>query len=416
MTGSGNEPGDRDLLSPDYYARKGYPHSRWDWLRREDPVHWVEDWGGEPYWAITRQREIVAISRQPESFVSSNGFSIFPYEDHVDTGQRMIIDMDPPDHQLYRSLVSKQFTPRALAPLTEQVDQIASQVLDRVSSDGEPIEIDFVSSVAALLPIWVIAEMLGVPGSDWELIFRWTNEAVGASDPEYQRGRSTQDTRMAAIMEMAAYFEALAEDRRKRPRDDLATVLVQGRVTDEPLPRNELLSYFSILIAAGNETTRNATSSGFLSLIENPEQLELARRRPDLLDGLVEEVLRYTSPVIHMARTASRDIELCGTRICAGQKLAMFYPSANRDESVFDDPHVFRITRHPNRHLAFGVGEHFCLGAHVARLELRVIFRHLLRRLASVELVGPVDRVRLASVGGIKHLPVRLAIRKEGAQ
>jgi cholest-4-en-3-one 26-monooxygenase len=403
---------DRSLLSPDHYARDGYPHAAWERLRREDPVHWVEDWGGDPYWALTRQREIIAVSRQPELFINGKGFGLFPYEDQVDTGQRQMIDMDPPDHQNYRSLASKYFTPRALVPLTKQVDRIATQVLDRVASDNEPVEIDFVSSVASLLPIWVIAEMLGVPTSDWERIFHWTNEAVGASDPEYQRGRSTEETRMAALGEMVAYFDALAEDRRRDPRDDLATVLVQARIDGEALPRNELLSYFSILIAAGNETTRNATSSGFLALIEHPDQLDLARRRPELLDSLVEEVLRYTSPVVHMARTASRDAEIGGKKIRAGQKLAMFYPSANRDESVFVDPHSFQISRRPNRHLAFGVGEHFCLGAHVARLELRVIFRHLLQRLDFVELAGPVQRVRMAAVGGIKHLPVRCRIRK----
>ncbi|HXK23668.1 MAG TPA: cytochrome P450 [Myxococcota bacterium] len=411
MSDSGQIAGDRDLLAPDYYARHGYPFSRWKQLRREDPVHWVEAWGGEPYWAVTRQREIIAISRQPDAFINSKGFNLFPFEDQVDTGQRQIIDMDPPQHQDYRSLVSKRFTPRALIPLAKQVDQITDQLLDRIATDGKTAEIDFVRSVAALLPIWVIAEMLGVPGDDWERIFHWTNEAVGASDPEYQRGRSTQETRMSALTEMTAYFEALAEDRRQRPRDDLVTVLVKSRIDGELMPRNELLSYFSILIAAGNETTRNATSSGMLALIENPDQLALARSNPALLDSLVEEVLRFTSPVIHMARTATRAVEIAGRKIQEGQKVAMFYPSANRDEEVFRDPDAFRIDRRPNRHLAFGVGEHFCLGAHVARLELRVIFRHLLERLEFIELAGPVERVRMAAVGGIKRLPIRYRLR-----
>jgi cholest-4-en-3-one 26-monooxygenase len=408
-TGS-SETSDRDLLSPDQYARHGYPHAAWARLRREDPVHWVAEWAGDPYWAITRHREIIEISKHPDLFLSSPGFTLSPHGEEAEGG-RNLLDMDPPEHQTYRSLVSKRFTPRALVPLQKQVDQITNEVLDRVVTGGETARIDFVEDVAALLPIWVIAEMLGVPNSDWMNLFHWTNAAVGAADPEYQQGRSVAETRAAAIQEMFGYFEALSEDRRRNPQDDLASVLVHARIEGEPMPVYERLSYFAMLLAAGNETTRNATSGGLLALIENPDQLELVRHRPDLLDGLVEEILRYVSPVIHMCRTAAHDIELTGRTIRAGQRVVLFYPSANRDESVFDEPDQFRIERHPNRHLAFGVGEHVCLGSHVARMELRAIFRHLANRLDFVEVDGPVERLRMNVVGGIKHLPIRYRLR-----
>jgi cytochrome P450 len=204
----------------------------------------------------------------------------------------------------------------------------------------------------------------------------------------------------------------LAAERRKAPRDDMVSILANAKLEDgSPVPGFELMSYYLLLVVAGNETTRNATSGGLLALIENPDQLDLVRRDPGLVKPLVEEVLRWTSPVIHFCRTPNEDVEIGGKKIRAGERLVLFYPSANRDEAVFDEPNRFRVERRPNRHIAFGIGEHFCLGAHVARLELEVIFRHLVERLEWIELAGPVERLRSSVVGGIKHMPIRFGVR-----
>ena len=404
---------DQDLLDPDLYATSGYPHDRWTQLRREDPVHFVDRPGHESYWAITRHEDIVAISRRPDRFENGPRL-IMSLEQGIgdEFPVRMLLNMDPPEHHAYRSLVSKRFTPRALRRIADQVDGIASDILDRIMVDVSGGETDFVESVSALLPIWVIAEMLGVPRSDWERLFHWTNRTIGAGDPEYrEEGKSPVDTMQDARISLFHYFNDLTEERRKEPRDDLVSILANARIGGEPLPVFELMSYYLLLVVAGNETTRNATSGGLLALIEHPEQLELVRRDPGLVKPLVEEVLRWTSPVIHFCRTPNEDVEIGDKKIRAGERLVLFYPSANRDEAVFDEPDRFRVERRPNRHVAFGIGEHFCLGAHVARLELEVIFQHLVDRLEWVELAGPVQRLRSSVVGGIKHMPIRYGLR-----
>jgi cytochrome P450 len=377
-------------------------------------VHWCERSEGESFWAITRHADIVDISRRPDDFLNAPRL-IMSYDPGItaeDFPVRMLLNMDPPDHRAYRSLLSQRFTPRALVSIRERVDGIADEILDRVMEQGAQGETDFVATVSGLLPIWVIAEMLGVPRSDWELLFDWTNRTIGAADPEYRaEGASPQETIDQARGALFQYFQDMTEDRRKNPRDDLVSLLVASKVDGQPLPPFELLSYYLLLVIAGNETTRNATSGGLLALIENPDELEKVRRDPALLKPLVEEVLRWTSPVIHFCRTAARDAEVSGQQVREGDRLVLFYPSANRDEDVFDEPDRFHADRKPNRHVAFGIGEHFCLGAHVARLELEVIFRRLIARLDEVELAGPVERLRSSIVGGIKHMPIRYRLR-----
>ena len=404
------EARDEDLLSPDQYA-EAYPFGAWTRLRREDPVHWVAEWAGDPYWAITRHSDIIEVSKQPDLFPNNEACFLYPHGENVQSG-RTLLDMDPPEHRVYRSLVSKRFTPRALIPIQKRIDHIASDILEAALT-GDSGRLDFVVEVAARLPIWVIAELLGIPDTDWKKLFDWTNATFGAADPEFRKGRSIEETKMTAMNEMFAYFEELSADRAANPRDDLASDISRAVIDGKPIPSVERLSYYIVILGAGNETVRNATSGGLLALIENPDQLELARRQPELIDGLVEEILRYVSPVIHMARTAARDTELGGHTIRAGQKVGMFYPSANRDESVFPEPNRFRIDRNPNRHLAFGVGEHVCIGAHVARMELRALFRQLTQRLESVELDGPIERLRMNAVAGIKHMPIRYELRPD---
>ena len=399
-----------DVISGRSYAEHGYPHLAWKRLRAEAPVHFVERQHGRPFWAVTRHEDITRISRDPRGFLNAPRVTVV--EDRSELAVRMLLNMDPPEHHAYRSLVNKRFTPRALARITSQVDEIATTILDELITEGADREIDFVERVSALLPIWVIAKMLGVPREDWKKLFDWTNQTVGAADPEYQiDGRSGVETMQSARGEMFEYFSEMIEVRRKDPRDDLVSVLTHATLDGQPIPTHELLSYYFLIVVAGNETTRNATTGGLLALIENQDQLRAVRRDPSLIKPLVEEILRWTSPVIHFCRTSTQDIEMHGKKIRAGDNLCLFYPSANRDERVFDAPDEFRLDRSPNRHIAFGIGEHVCLGAHVARLELQVIFRHLTARLEEVELAGPIERLRSSVIGGIKHMPIRYRLR-----
>ncbi len=402
-----------ELISPVFFAQNGYPFDAWKRLRREAPVYWFDRLRGKPFWAITRYDDIVSISRQPERYLNAPRLVVSP--EGVTDEQfpvRTLLNMDPPDHHEYRALTNRRFTPKAMQRIRQSVDSIAEAILDDIACDGEASEVDFVQAVSARLPIWVIAEMLGVPRSDWELLFGWTNRTIGAGDPEYrEQGKTPLETMHEARLALFHYFSEMTEDRRKHPRDDLVSVLTHASVDGEPLPVFELMSYYFLLVVAGNETTRNATSGGLLALIEHPEQRELVRRDPALIEPLVEEILRWTSPVIHFCRTPVEDVELHGQRIRAGDSLCLFYPSANRDEAIFGDPDRFLVSRRPNRHIAFGFGEHVCLGAHVARLELQVMFRHMVERFDHLELAGPVERLRSSIVGGIKHMPIRYRLR-----
>lgn len=403
------DPGTLDVMSPTHYERHGYPHAEWTWLRRHAPVFWYEREYTDPFWAITKHADIIEIGKQPDVFLNAPRLAVFTNDlPPPPEGQsRHLLNMDPPDHARYRRVTSSWFTPRAVRGMTDKVARVTRAVLDDASTtDGG----DFVADISARITIAVIAEMLGVPRADWDLLFRWTNEIIAPQDPEFQHGATPKDTLERARIDLFTYFHALSEARRIQPSDDIVSIVANGEVDGAPLPPVELLSYYFLLVVAGNETTRNAMTGGMLAFIERPDQWALLRRDPALLDNAVEEIVRWTTPVIQFARTATRDYELRGRTIRRGQSLCLFYPSANRDEDVFADPFVFRIDRHPNPHLAFGMGEHVCLGAHLARLELRLAFAALRERLQHCELTGPVERVRSSFVGGIKHVPMRWQI------
>jgi cytochrome P450 len=409
----GNPPG---VIDPDLYEARGYPHELWTELRRDAPLCRVECEQTQPFWTVTRHEDIAWVSRQPKRFVNAPRLVVNPDNPAAEAAPdvRMLIGMDPPEHGAYRRLASGHFTPRALRRLAPRVEAIAGEVLDQVTGQGELREGDFVAEVAAAVPLAVIAELLGVPRSDWRLLFHWTNEIVGSADPEFQHGSSAAETLERARRELFAYFAAMVEKRRREPRNDIVSVIANARLDGQPLPDLELLSYYFLLVAAGNETTRNAISGGLLALLENPDQLDLLRGEPSLLPKAVEEILRWTSPIIHFCRTAVEDIELRGKRIRSGESLVLFYPSANRDEDVFEAPFRFDIDRTPNPHLAFGIGEHFCLGAHLARLELQSLFGQLIERLDEAEIAGPISRLRSVTVGGIKHMPLRYRLLPRG--
>jgi cholest-4-en-3-one 26-monooxygenase len=401
-----------DVIGPDTYAQNGYPHAAWKQLRRDAPIKWFDLPGGVGFWSVTRRADIVWLSKQPKRFVNAPRLAVFEGGGPVEKrGVRQLLNMDPPEHAQYRSAASGWFTPRAIRARHHEVERITRDLLDEMAGDGETREADFVADLAAPLTLAVLADMLGVPREDWRLMFEWTNRIAGASDPEFQ----TEDTPVSAVADarnnLFQYFAKLAAERLESPRDDITSVLVRARVGDEPIPPMELLSYFLVLVVAGNETTRNAASGGLLALIENPDELAKLRADPDLVETAVEEIVRWTSPVIQFCRTATEDVELHGQKVAAGDALCLFYPSANRDEEAFEDPDVFRVDRRPNPHLGFGIGEHFCLGANLARLELRVIFRELAERLEEIELAGDFERVRSSFLGGVKRMPIRYKLK-----
>ena len=414
-----------DIIGPGTYAENGYPHAAWELLRREAPIFYWDRGVQNPFYAVTRYEDVERISKQQKLFRNGPRLAVLIGGDPEQTGGlpaeaagegaipagqprliRQLLNMDPPEHGKYRKVTSGWFTPRAIRRMEVEVERITRELLAALSAgDGEA---DFVHAVTAPLTLSVLADMLGVPREDWELMFRWTNQIAGSADPEYQVDGATQfETVRGARESLFKYFAELGQKRFAEPRDDMVSVIVRGGVDWKPLPPLELLSYFLLLVLAGNETTRNAASGGRLALSENPGELEKLRRDPGLIDSAVEEIVRWTSPVIQFCRTPIEDVEVRGQKIRAGEHLCLFYPSANRDEEVFADPNRFRVDRAPNPHLGFGIGEHFCLGANLARLELRELFRQLVPRLRSVELAGPVERVRSSFLGGVKRMPIR---------
>jgi cholest-4-en-3-one 26-monooxygenase len=403
------DPAALDLVTPGHYERNGYPHAEWTWLRRHEPIFWYERADVDPFWAITKHADIIAIGRQPQLFLNAPRLAVFTRDlpPPAEGQSRHLLNMDPPDHGRYRRVTSGWFTPRAIRAMDGKIERITREVIDAAAEKDAG---DFVRDISARITIAVIAEMLGVPRSDWELLFRWTNEIIAPQDPEFQHGATPLETIERSRLDLFTYFQDLAGERRVRPMDDIVSVVANGMVNDAPLPPVELLSYFLLLVVAGNETTRNAMTGGMLAFLEHPGEWEELRAHPGRVDGAVEEIVRWTTPVIQFARTATRDCVLRDKTIRAGQSVCLFYASGNRDEEVFEDPFAFRIAREPNPHVGFGMGEHVCLGAHLARLELRHAFAQLRGRLERCDLVGPVERVRSSFVGGIKRAPMRWRI------
>jgi cholest-4-en-3-one 26-monooxygenase len=400
-----------EIIDPDWYGKHGPPHEAWARLRREAPVAYCEPPGMLPFWAIVRHDDIVRISRDPEHFQNAPRLAVFPEEQFATDNfpVRHLLNMDPPEHRHYRHLLSGHFTPRVVETKRAAVERLVDEILEGIAGRTE---IDFVTDVAAVMPIAVIAEMLGLPAEDRPLFFRWTNETLGATDPEYQDGATVSETTARAVQAQKDYFARMIEMRRRQPTDDFMGILANAKLDGAWIPDFELLSYLILLIVAGNETTRNAASGGLLALIQNAGEFAKLQRDPDLVRSATEEVVRWVTPVNQFCRTPVEDVELHGQRIRAGEHLCLFYGSANRDEAVFDEPFAFRVDREPNWHIGFGIGEHVCLGAHLARLELQVLFRKLVERVEHFELAGPVERLQSSFISGIKHLPVRLMLRK----
>jgi cytochrome P450 len=387
---------DIPLHSPEFHIVDPYPVFKE--LRREQPVYWCAEPG---YWAITKYDDGLRIHRDPGTFCSSEGMTMRGGELEDVKGVDTLITLDPPRHTRQRQLVSRAFTPRAVTDLEPRIREIVRDLLDGVDPGAT---IDFVDALSAPLPIIVIAELLGVPIEDRDRFVAWTNASVGRADPEY-----AEDQSLEASGEQYTYFVDIVEQRRRRPADDLISRLVAVEADADDFTADDLLNLCFLLLAAGNETTRNLISGGVLALIEHPQEREkLAAGTTPIAVG-VEEMLRWWNPVIHMARTATKDVQLRGQDVRVGDQVVMFYGSLNRDEDVFGpDADSFRVDRDPNPHVAFGFGQHFCLGANLARLEARVMFEELLERFPDPQLDGEVHRLRSTMIRGIKHMPIRL--------
>lgn len=391
-----------DVSDPDSFS-EGFPHAWFRELRREAPVCWHEGdiHGGPGYWIVSRYHDVQYVSKNPRLFLSGLGNQIQdPLPGQLEN-TRSMITMDPPAHPRYRKLVSQGFTPKAVAHMEHKTRERVRDILDQVEHKGE---CDFVTDVAAELPLQVIADLLGVPQEERHQLFDWSNRLLGTEDPEFGNDITVG---MAAGFEMFRYAYQLGQAKIDAPADDLVTALMTREIDGEKLDMLELGSFFLLLSVAGNETTRNLISHGMWLLLEHPEELARLRANPALLPSAIEEMLRYRAPVMYFRRTASEDSEVSGVPIRQGEKVTLWYPSANRDEDVFADPDRFDITRHPNEHLAFGHGQHFCIGAHLARLEIRVMFEELLARLDDIQLAGPVRTLRSHFIDGIKSMPVR---------
>jgi cholest-4-en-3-one 26-monooxygenase len=392
---------DVDLTDLDTFVA-GVPHEMFDVLRQEAPAYFHPESNASGFWCIVRYDDLQQVSRDWADYSSEWGITLHEVGDGQLAEQRtMMIMMDPPRHTKVRLLVNKGFTPRMVERLHDRIREVARALAEQALARGE---CDFVVDVAAELPLQVIAEMMGVPLEDRHKVFEWSNRLIGSEDPEY--AVTAEDARGAAT-EMFLYANELAAHKRAHPSDDIVSTLLSAEVEGERLTDLEFDVFFELLAVAGNETTRNLISHGMLALIEHPDQRRLLMDDPSLLGSAVDEMLRYASPVMYMRRTAQADLELHGETIRRGDKVALWYIAANHDPDVFDDPHRFDIRRHPNEYLAFGGGgPHFCLGSHLAKLEITVMFEELLARVPDVQLTGPVERLRSNFINGIKHLPV----------
>ena len=397
---------DVDLNDLDRFQRQEH-HDMFTVLRAEDPVHWSTEPDGPGFWSITKHADVQQVNRDTEGFSAERGGMTLlePSDtDGMDMRGKILVMMDPPRHTRYRLLVNKGFTPRMISLIEAHLAYRAELIVDSIIERGE---CEFVTEVAAELPLQAIAEIMGVPQEERHLLFDWSNRLIGADDPEYNKDPANKEGALGAAAELYLYASALGEARRGDPRDDIVSKLINAEIEGDKLTAEEFELFILLLAVAGNETTRNATAHGVDALMDNPDQLAKLAANPELMPSAVEEILRWSSPVLYFRRTATRDVELRGKTIKAGDKVAMWFVSGNRDEEAFEDPFRFDIARTPNDHVAFGGGgAHFCLGANLAKMELRLIFEQLVTRLPDVRPAGEPERLRSNFIGGIKHLPV----------
>lgn len=395
---------DINLVDPALYSH-GDPYAMWRWLRLNAPVWWHPPTELPGFWVLAKYDDVRAVYRDPATFSSARGILLRPESHGADPGGgRTLALTDPPRHRQLRAIVDDWFALRSVRNLDSEMREVAGQVVTRAL---ERETCDFVTEIAARIPLYVICKYMGVPKDDWERLFTLTNDAFGAGDPVLRR---------LAHLEILQYFEDLAAYRAKSPVDDLVSVLATATIDGENLTADDVLLNCDNLLVGGTENTRIAAAGGMLAFLENPEQWRTLSESPDLLPSAVEEVLRWTSTATHIMRTATKPVSIRGRHIRAGDRVTLWNPSANRDEDVFEDAEGFDIRRKPNRHLALGAGEHFCLGGTLARAELRLLYEELLRTTDRVELDGEPVRLSSIVVNGLERLPVRLVSKNGPSQ
>ncbi|GAA1006510.1 cytochrome P450 [Acrocarpospora pleiomorpha] len=397
-----------DLVNQDQYASDGVPHDQMRWLRENAPVYWhegdpVRGWPG--FWALTKHADVVHVSRNSNLFSSARRLALFNEtpDETLELQRMMMLNQDPPEHTRRRSLVNRGFTPRAIAKLEERIREICHQLLDEAEGRSD---VDFVRDISAPLPLYVICELLGAPVEDRDKIFEWSNRMIGSEDPDYA---DSPEEGTAAALEVYSYANELAAARRDQPQDDIVTKLLQPDDSGETLAVDEFDLFVLLLVVAGNETTRNAASGGMLTFFEHPDEWRKLLKDPALARPASDEIVRWVSPVNLFRRTATTDMELRGQQIAENDKVVVFYSAANRDPEIFANPETFDITRDPNPQIGFGGGgAHFCLGNHLAKMELRVLFEILADRAPKIQQSGEATRLRSYFINGIKTLPVTL--------
>ncbi|TFV58255.1 cytochrome P450 [Mycobacterium sp. PS03-16] len=404
------------LADPTAYADDRRLHAALAHLRAENPVAWVDQPPYRPFWAITKHADIMAIERANDLFLSeprpllatAEADDVLKAQLEAGIGLRTLIHMDDPHHRKVRAIGADWFRPKAMRALKVRVDELAKRYVDRMRDIGP--ECDFVTDIAVQFPLYVIMSLLGLPEEDYGRMHMLTQEMFGGDDEEFQRGKTPEDM-LAVLADFFNYFATLTASRRAQPTDDLASAIANGRIDGEPLNDMDTASYYVIVASAGHDTTKDAISGGLLALIENPGEMQRLKDDPGLMGTAVEEMIRWSTPVKEFMRTAAEDTEIRGVPIAKGESVYLAYVSGNRDEEVFDEPFRFDVGRDPNKHVSFGYGVHFCLGAALARMEMNSLFTELLPRLEHIELAGEPELTATTFVGGLKHLPIRYSVR-----
>ncbi len=411
------------LVDPKSYASDTI-HKSYAWLRANNPLGQAKIEGYDPFWVVTKHADILEVSRQNALFHSGDKQTTLSTQEgdrqvrQMTGGSphlvRSLVQMDAPDHPKYRALTQAWFLPQNIKSLEGRIREIARESVDKMLATGGTC--DFVADVALHFPLHVIMEILGVPREDEPRMLMLTQELFGSTDPELGRKSAIEDPSKAiemiqgVLMDFYNYFAKITAARRAEPRDDLATVIANSKIDGQPISEFEALSYYVIVATAGHDTTSSSTAGAMWALAENPSEFAKVKANPALIPGLVEEAVRWTTPVKHFMRSATADTELRGQKIAKDDWLMLCYASGNRDEDVFEDPFAFRVDRNPNRLVSFGYGAHLCLGQHLAKMEMRILFEELLPHLKSVELAGPPKMSEAVFVNGPKKLPIRFSV------
>ncbi|HEY6577368.1 MAG TPA: cytochrome P450 [Mycobacterium sp.] len=406
------------LTDPKAFADEDRLQSALAHLRANAPVSWVDQPPYRPFWAITKHADIMEIERNPTLWINEPRTELataeadyaYQAQREAGTGVRLLVHMDGPHHRRVRAIGADWFRPKAMRNLKARVDELAKRYVDHMSTTAE---CDFVQEIAVNYPLYVIMSLLGIPEADFPRMLKLTQEIFGQNDEELRRG-ATHDDVLAVIGDFFGYFDEITAARRAYPGDDLASAIANARIDGHPLSDIDTVSYYLIIATAGHDTASAAISGGLHALIQNPAQRQRLLDHPELMPTAVEEMIRWSTPAKEFMRTATEDTAVRGVPIAAGESAYLSYVSGNRDEEVFDEPLCFDVGREPNRHLAFGYGVHFCLGAALARMEINSFFTELLPRLGSIELAGKPELSATLFVGGLKHLPVRHAVRMAG--